>query len=362
MRLLDRYLIREFLKTYLIVFLSFSVVFIVIDVIDNLAPLMRSGATPQLAILYYLLRLPYLIVLTSPVTVLITGLFLMNSLSKHNESVAMRAAGISITRAMLPLFGLGLLISLGVAVFGEYVLPWAEKTRNYVYDVKIQGAQAEDNLLKARVHYHGTKNDFYYFAFFDGYQNTIRVIDLTKLDPKGKEVSERVTASSAVWQKDRWLLQDCEIRRFEKGKQTYYAYYPSTTLPLLDVKPEDFVRITKKTLSLNFPELREYIARLNRMGEPANREIVDLHMKLAFPLTNLIVIFFFIPVATSNTRSKSRGLVFLLGLVVCFLYLIMVRVAQSLGYSGVIPPVWAAWLPNLIFTLLGLAFLRKAEI
>ncbi|HOU72399.1 MAG TPA: LptF/LptG family permease, partial [Candidatus Syntrophosphaera sp.] len=77
---------------------------------------------------------------------------------------------------------------------------------------------------------------------------------------------------------------------------------------------------------------------------------------------NLIVIFFFIPVATSNTRSKSRGLVFLLGLVVCFLYLIMVRVAQSLGYSGVIPPVWAAWLPNLIFTLLGLAFLRKAEI
>jgi len=98
------------------------------------------------------------------------------------------------------------------------------------------------------------------------------------------------------------------------------------------------------------------------MGEPANRETVDLHMKLAFPLTNLIVIFFFIPVATSNTRSKNRGLVFLLGLVVCFLYLIMVRVVQSLGYSGVIPPVWAAWLPNLFFTLLGLAFLRKAEI
>ncbi len=360
--MLDRYVSREFLKTYLIVFLSFSVVFIVIDVIDNLAPLMRSGATPQLAILYYLLRLPYLIVLTSPVTILITGLFLMNSLARHNESVAMRAAGVSITRAMLPLFALGLLISLGVAVFGEYVLPWAEKTRNYVYDVKIQGAQAEDNLLKARVHYQGDKNDFYYFAFFDGYQNTIRVIDLTKLDPKDQEISERVTASSAVWQKDRWLLQDCEIRRFDKGKQIYYQYYPSTSLPLLDVKPEDFVRITKKTISLNFFELQQYIARLRKMGEPANREIVDLHMKLAFPLTNLIVIFFFIPVATSNTRSKSRGLVFLLGLVVCFLYLIMVRVVQSLGYSGVIPPVWAAWLPNLFFTLLGLAFLRKAEI
>lgn len=98
------------------------------------------------------------------------------------------------------------------------------------------------------------------------------------------------------------------------------------------------------------------------MGEPAFRETVDLHMKLAFPLTNLIVIFFFIPVASSNVRSKGRGLVFLLGLVVSFVYLIVVRVAQSLGYNGVIPPIWAAWLPNLFFTLLGLAFLRKAEI
>lgn len=362
MRILDRYFIREFLKTYLIVFFSFSVVFVVIDVIDNLAPLMRSGATVQLAILYYLLRLPYLIVLTSPVTILITGLFMMNSLSKHNESVAIRAAGISIKRAMLPLFILGLLISMGMAVFGEYVLPLAEKTRNHVYQVKIQGAEAEDNLLKARVHYQGNNNDFYYFAFFDGYQNTIRVIDLTRLDPKDKEIAERVTASSAVWQKDRWILQDCEIRRFDKGKQTFYQYYPSTNLPLLDVKPQDFVRITKKTISLTFPELQAYITRLQKMGEPAFRETVDLHMKLAFPLTNLIVIFFFIPVASSNVRSKGRGLVFLLGLVVSFVYLIVVRVAQSLGYNGVIPPIWAAWLPNLFFTLLGLAFLRKAEI
>ena len=131
---------------------------------------------------------------------------------------------------------------------------------------------------------------------------------------------------------------------------------------MLDVEPKDFVRITKKTLSLNFFELRDYINRLEKMGEKANKEIVDLHMKLSFPLTNLIVIFFFIPIATSNIRSKGRGLVFLLGLVVCFIYLIVVRIIQSLGYNGMMPPVWAAWAPNIIFTLLGLEFLRRAEI
>jgi len=362
MRILDRYIVREFLKTYLVIFVCFAAVFTVIDVIDNLPKLIRNGATVEQAIEYYLLRLPYLLVLTSPVTILITGLFLMDSLSKHNESVAIRAAGISIHRTMLPLFLVGLIISIIVALFGEYVVPWAEKTRNYVYNVEIKGETEESNMLKARVHYRGTKNDFYYFGFFDGYNNTLRVIDLTQLNPESKEIAKHITASAAVWQNDKWIIQDCEIRDFGQGQQTQYQYYPSTDLPLLDVQPKDFIRITKKTLSLNFFELKDYIARLQKMGEKAHREIVDLHMKISFPLTNLIVIFFCIPIATTNIRSKGRGLIFLLGLVVCFIYLIFVRVFQSLGYNGVIPPVLAAWFPNIFFTILGLFFLHKAEI
>jgi len=361
-RKLDRYIIREFLRTYLIIFLSFAAVFIVIDVIDNLPRLMRAGANTQQAIIYYLLRLPYLLVLTSPVTVLLTGLFMMNSLSKHNESVAIRAAGVSIKRAMLPLFVIGLLISIGVAIMGEYLLPWAESTRSYVYNVQIKGEQPDDQMLKAAVHYQGEENDFYYFGFFDGYQNTLRVIDQVKLDEDSDEVVHHLTATAASWDGDNWILQDCVVREFKDGKQVNWQHYPRTDKPFLDVEPQDFIRITKKTLSLNFMELKEYIARLEKMGEETNREVVDLHMKIAFPLTNLIVIFFFIPVATSNIRSKGRGLIFLLGLVVCFTYLIVVRVSQSLGYSGVLHPVLAAWLPNIFFTILGFGFLKKAEI
>ena len=95
MKILDKYIIREFLRTYLIIFLSFVAIFVVIDVIDNLPRLIRNGATTQQATIYYLMRLPYLLVLTSPVTVLLTGLFMMSALSKHNESIAIRAAGIS---------------------------------------------------------------------------------------------------------------------------------------------------------------------------------------------------------------------------------------------------------------------------
>ncbi len=362
MKILDKYIIREFLKTYLIIFLSFAVIFIVIDVIDNLPRLMRNGATFEQSALYYLLRLPYLIVLTSPVTVLITGLFMMNNLSKYNESVAIRAAGISIKRAMLPLFFIGLLISVVIGALGEYVLPQAESKRDHLYRVVIKGEQPDDQMLKARIHYQGQDNYYYYFGFFDGYKNTIRIIDVIKTDFESNQIVEHITASSAIWDNDKWVLQDCEIRKFKDDTQIFHAYYPTTEQQLLDVKPTDFIRITKKTLALNFFELKDYIERIQKLGDDASREIVDLHMKLAFPLTNLIVIFFFIPIATSNTRSRGRGLVFMLGLAVCFIYLIVVRIIQSLGYNGVIPPLVAAWSPNIAFSLIGFVFIQKAEI
>ncbi|MCB5234971.1 MAG: LPS export ABC transporter permease LptG [Candidatus Cloacimonetes bacterium] len=362
MRRLDRYILREFIRTYLIIFFSFAVVFIVIDVVDNLPRLLRAGATVDLATTYYLLRLPYLAVLTSPVTVLLTGLFMMNGLSKHNESVAIRAAGVSIKRAMLPLFVLGLFISIIVAAFGEYVLPAAESYRSYVYNVKIKGEQPDDQLLKSRIHYRGDEDDFYYFGFFDGYKNNLRIIDLARIDFENNEISQHISANSASWEDDKWVLKDCEVREFSSKEQRNFVHYPQTDIEFLNVEPNDFVRITKKTLALNFMELKEYIGRLQKLGEDASREIVDLHMKISFPLTNLIVIFFFIPIATSNVRSKGRGWVFMLGLVVCFAYLFIVKFSQSFGYNGVIPPIWAAWAPNILFTIIGVVFLQKSEI
>jgi lipopolysaccharide export system permease protein len=362
MRILDKYMAREYLKTFFILLASLSVVFIVIDIIDNLPRLIRHGATFEQAAFYYLLRLPYLMILTSPVTMLLTGLFLMNSLAKYNESVAIRAAGISIKRAMLPLFGLGLLMSVIIGFLGESVLPWSEAKRTYIYQVQIREEQPEDQMLKARIHYQGKNGLFYYFGFFDGYKNTLRIIDIVKIDPRTGQIAERITASGADWKNNQWVLKDCELRKFSGHQPVEWKHYESIVLPELDVQPQDFVRITKKTLSMNFLELRDYIGRLKKVGDDYSRELVDLHVKIAYPLTNLIVIFFFIPIATSSTRSKGRGWIFMLGLLVCFLFLTLMRVSQSLGYNGILPPVAAAWAPNAFFTVLGFAFLWKAEI
>jgi len=362
MRILDKYLAREYIRTFLVLLASLSVVFIVIDIIDNLPRLMRNGADFQEAAWYYLLRIPYLTILTAPVVMLLTGLFLMNSLAKYNESTAIRAAGISIKRSMLPLFVIGFLMSIIVGLLGEFVLPRSEAKRDFVYQVLIKNEQPEDQMLKARIHFQGKNGYFYYFGFFDGYKNSIRIIDIMKIDPLTGNVTERISATGAEWKFNQWIVRDCEIRKFKNHQPVEWKFYASTILPAMDVQPQDFVRITKKTMALNYFELKDYINRLKKVGDDYSKELVDLHLKLAFPLTNLIVIFFFIPIATTNSRSKGRGWIFMLGLLVCFLYLVMMRVSQSLGYNHILPPMVAAWAPNVFFAALGSIFLYKSEI
>ena len=361
MRILDRYFTREFLKTYLLVFLSFGTVFIVIDVIDILSPLMRSGTSLQDAILYYALRLPYLIVLSSPLTILITGMFMMNTLSKHNESVAVRSAGISIKRALLPLFILGVIISIMIAVFGEYVMPLAEKTRANLYDTQIRGAEPEAPADRARLYFQGENGEFFHIAFYDGSQNIIRGIDIAWADSSFTGIKSRAIASTAIWKKDGWELGDCSLRGFTGRQSIEYQAPPPNAGKLLDLTPQDFTKAGKKSLHLGFFDLRDDIASLKKTGEKANRETQDLHLKLAFPLTNLIAVFFFVPIATSNIRSRGRGLLFALALALGFTQLILIRMAQSFGYAGIIDPVLAAWVPNICFAALGLFLLWRAE-
>ena len=95
---------------------------------------------------------------------------------------------------------------------------------------------------------------------------------------------------------------------------------------------------------------------------PQYKGQVELYLKFSFPFVNFMILFFCVPLASSTMRSKGRGMVFLLGILVAFLFLSMLRVGQSLGYNGLLSPIFAAWLANIVFGLLAIGFLFKAEV
>ncbi|RLC53871.1 MAG: hypothetical protein DRH79_02370 [Candidatus Cloacimonadota bacterium] len=362
MRILDKYILREYISILLIIVFAFSVLFLVVDVSDRLPRLLRKGAEMNDMVVYFLLRIPYLIILTTPVMVLLSGLFLMNNLSKYSESIAIRGAGISILRMVTPLIWFGIGFSILVLLLGEFVLPKAEEMRNRIYTEKIKKMKVEDKKMRSHIHYVGKDNNLYYIGFFDGYRNLLKIIDITTYDPGTGELKRKVTASDAVWENDNWSFQGCDIRYFEKGMLVSMEHYDSTVIPEVDVSPIDFIKSAKKPMSMNFFELRNYINRLKKVGENYNKEMVELNLKVSFPFANLIILLFSVPLVSTSSRSRARGMIFGLGLLVCFLFLSTLRICQSLGYNGVLSPMMAAWFPNLIFLLVGIYFVIKAEV
>ena len=362
MRILDKYIAGEYIKTLIIILLAFSVLMIVVEVSDRMPRLIRRGAEPADMFVYFLLRLPYLFLLTAPIVVLLSGLFLMNNLSKYSESVAIRGAGISIVRMVTPLFWIGLLISILVLILGELVLPVAEEYRQYVYTEKIKGQKVEDKKMRSRIHYLGNDGNLYYIGFFDGYRNRLKTIDITTFNGDTGEIEKKITATNAIWLKEEWTFENCYIREFEDGQLVSMNYHDEIVLKDVDATPIDFIKSAKKPMSMNYFELREYIDRLKKVGETYHKEQVVLNQKLSYPFSNLIILLFCIPLVSASHRSRGRGLMFGAGLGVCFLFLSVIRIFQSLGENGMIEPWLATWIPNILFTIIGLFFLVKSEV
>ncbi len=362
MRILDKYILRQYLTTFFVILISFMALFIVIDIFDRLPRVLKYSSDYMLIAEYFLLRVPYLVVLVSPVIVLLTGLFLMNTLSKYHESIAIRAAGISIFRMVSPILIIGVIMSIGIGLFAEFVLPYAESLRNEIYTVQIKKQMLEDVKMRANIYYSGANDYLYYIGFFDGYQNQMKVIDITQYNGKDGSVSRKISANEAIWNGEEWIFLNCYDRRFANRKQVYYKYSEKASIPEIKAAPNDFIKFAKSNLALNFIELKEYINSLKKIGEKYQVELVDLYMKIAYPLSNFIILLFCVPLASTSVRSKGRGIIFLLGLIICFTYLTTLRISQSLGYNEVLDPLLAAWLPNIIFFILGVFFVIKAEV
>ena len=117
MRILDRYLIRQFCFALIFSLIAFWVIFLVVDLVEHVDKYIDKQASVSLVIKYYLYFTPYILVLSLPVAMLLSCLFSLGQLAKHNELTAMKSAGISLHRILLPLFVLSFLISVFVIGF-----------------------------------------------------------------------------------------------------------------------------------------------------------------------------------------------------------------------------------------------------
>jgi lipopolysaccharide export system permease protein len=387
MRVLDRYVSTEFLRSWMQSLGAFVTIYVVVNLFEKIDKFLENKVALTKIISYYLYLIPYIIKWINPIAVLLAVLFSLGALSKQNEISAMKSCGVSFIRIVVPIAVLALIISAVVAVWSETVVPWANENAEKIKLAEIDKKPARETLRRERVAITGEEGYFYYITSYDNTRKILNGIDLQKLDAEGKIVFW-VTAKTGRWQDDHWVFYDGikrelkpvqisaatepDIKQNNQNKKPNEEKAPTRTvetlvgepfdryIPPVKEKPIDFMQVYKDPEEMSYDELASYISRLTSRGAPVDKLMVELYLKLAVPFANFIVILIGAPLAIQSQRS-GMALGFAVAVLLGFTLWGLLAVFRALGQSGDLPPFLAAWIPDISFGLLGGFMLARSR-
>ncbi len=355
MHTLDWYIIRRLVLCLALAVVSLILISAIIDLTENIDTFIDFDAQPRHIALYYLYRLPYWTILTLPIAALLGSLFALTSFARHNEIAAMKALGISLARILLPTMLCALCISAIAFLFTDFVVPRATLRHNEI-DSEMRSQQRSDGSRR-QVLLQDRGGQLIFARSYDAGQQRADEVSWERLQEGVPR--ERIIARYILWHSERWVAFDGRLYQFAEGGQTETAF-DSLALNDLQLQPLDFARQHKDPEEMNYAELESFIERAAERGEDVARQRVDLHLKIAFPLTCFIIIALG---ATLGANARRTGMAnsFGLGVLVCFAYYSSLKAGQALGWNEVIAPWLGAWIANIFFALLAFVLIWRAH-
>jgi len=362
MSLIDRYLIREFLRYFGIILVAIVGIFLAVDFFEKIDDFMDAGLPFTRAMLFFWLRIPFIVSQVAPVGILLSILIVFGLMGKHNELVALRSGGVSAFYLLRTVLGLSVLFAVLLFFLADQIVPvtFSKANRIWMEEVKKRpGMSARQRNIWIKSH-----RSIAHIRHYSHRSKTVSGITLYFFDQQFR-LTRRVDAKSAVYKNGQWVFSDLmEQRLASDSRQEHYQidFFEQRIEPL-DYLPEDFNRVAKKSEELNIFELITYIRAVEAEGYDATNYRVDLNAKLAFPMVCLILSML---AAGYGIRHKRRGghnisMSIAFGLGVTFLYTILYNFCLSLGYGEMLPPVVAAWIANFIFLSYAVLVLMKVE-
>lgn len=366
MKILDRYVLLLFLKSFFIALGSFILIFVVLDFFEKVGGYIDRDTPASVVFRLYLYQIPYFMMVVMPIAMLLASLFTLGRLSRDNELTPMLGAGRPVIRILVPIFIVGLLVSWASYHFNDQVVTRSNQRLESLQEAQEaagkQSPRERGDVLR-QVTRRGPGGTFYWGETYSVKGQTFDNIAVMRFD--GPRLREYTLSKEALWSGEGWMLRDGSRRSIAGDgedelpavRTENYAVLHDTGPSLL---PEDFSRQEKKPESMEYAELRDHIERSSRIGEDAERMLVDLHIKTSYPAANFIIVL--LGAALSATRRRitlAAGFGWTVGL--AFIYILMLRMGLSLGHNEMLPPLLAAWVANIAFLALGLGLLIRAN-
>ncbi len=357
MTLLDRYLLRRFLACLGLSAAGMWGLAAVVDLTENIDTFIDHRASLSQVGRYYLYRSPYWILLTLPVTTLLATLFCLSSLARRSEITAAKAAGIGLHRFLAPLYAFSVVIAGATLLFTDLVVPPATWHYNSTRD-EIRSYRRSDGSRR-QVLLQDVGGQLLFARSYDHRRR--RAEDVTWEHTRGSRTLERATGRSASWRPgdSRWMMHEGHRQLFEESGAVA-AFFDSLALTRLTLQPEDLARQQREPEEMDFTELAGYVRRARANGEDVTRLLVDLHLKISFPFTCLVILLLAAPLG-AGARRGGGGRHFGLGVLICFAFYGSVKAGQALGWNEILAPWLGAWLANLVYGALAVLLLRRTH-
>jgi lipopolysaccharide export system permease protein len=359
MSIISRYLGLTFLKNWLMALFAFIILYTAIDFLEKIGDFLAKDISIGTILLFFAAQLPKVMGLMAPVATVVAVMVTLAVMARASEIVAFKAGGVSLYRLGAPVLAVGGFICLAMFLISDILAPPATAVANRIWQGQVRerieaSAVVEDVWLKAvrQIQHLGAYNES------DG---SVTRVTLLFFDDEGG-LTRRIEAQSGRMAEGRLSLNDVteKIYRSTEGADgrpqragftvTRHRTYTIDNWP---APPAGFGRALENSDKMSVAQLWRTINRLSAEGFGPTRQRVDLQFKFSFAFLSLIMVVVGLPIGFWKEKGGSVALGIALGLALSFAYLIIMELARSLGYSGLLPAFIAAWLPNMIFLLFG---------
>jgi LPS export ABC transporter permease LptF/LPS export ABC transporter permease LptG len=360
-RLLDIYVLRGFWFFFVLVLIVFVALFVLVTLFELLPDIVKNRVDTSTVATYFFYLLPQILYYVIPLTVLLATLITLGSLTKTNETLAVKAGAVSLYRMAAPLWMMGLVLSAGIYFLQDYMLPYANQRQDEYRNV-IKGKASQTYRDPQRKWMAGPDGRIYHYNYFDPNENLFGGISIFTFKPETFELSEWVFASRASWQDSSWKLEDGWVRRM--GSAGTDDYHPFSSKVVHELDPPDYfkkqVRTDAQTAQMTYSELRRYVSDLRQSGFDVSSLMVDLYRKMSFPMVSFIMAIIGIPFSfTTGKKGAFYGIG--LCLAVGIFYWSTFALFDKLGGINRLSPFIAAWFPNFIFGFGGVWMLLRVK-
>lgn len=352
---LDRFILKEIRGPFLFGMMAFSIIMVAGGLLFKLADLIiERGVSLGVAARLFLYYLPRLVAFTIPMSCLLAALLGFNKLSSNSELVALKSAGLSFRRIIRPVVVAAFFVSIAAFFVNETLVPLSERAAANVmmFEVLKKSPPVFKDKIFLREESGGKLKRVIYINRLDSRTNYMRGIVVQEFDDNDGRLARIISASNGEWKDGGWWIENGRVFEIKEDDEVQLMFKFDRQALMMVFRPDEILRNVDDPDQMTIPQLYAAIKIFERAGMETKSLWMILHLRVSIPWACVILAIVGSALGSRPQRSGSSvGLG--LSVIIVFVYYVIMSFSRSLGEAAYLPPVVAAWIPNVSFLVVG---------